>query len=93
MDTTLRVVGATAVFLLIALVVAACSRQASQPPTPIAGETAVPPTATSAPQITSLPDLGEAPEIENEIWLNADAPITLASQRGKVVLIEFWTFG
>ncbi len=40
-----------------------------------------------------LPDLGAAPEIENEVWVNTDAPVTLASQRGKVVLLEFWTFG
>ncbi len=40
-----------------------------------------------------LPDLGAAPEIINQTWLNADEPVTLASQRGKVVLLEFWTFG
>jgi hypothetical protein len=40
-----------------------------------------------------FPNLGVAPEIENEVWLNADEPVTLASQRGKVVLVEFWTFG
>ncbi|MGH7166301.1 MAG: hypothetical protein ACREIS_12345 [Nitrospiraceae bacterium] len=33
-----------------------------------------------------------APEIPNEIWLNS-APQRLADLRGKVVLIEFWTFG
>lgn len=41
----------------------------------------------------SLPDMGQAPEILNEVWINTDEPITLASQRGKVVLLEFWTFG
>jgi hypothetical protein len=41
----------------------------------------------------NLPDLGEAPEIRNEVWVNADAPVTLADSRGKVVLVEFWTFG
>jgi hypothetical protein len=40
-----------------------------------------------------FPNLGVAPEIENEIWLNTDEPVTLASQQGKVVLVEFWTFG
>lgn len=40
-----------------------------------------------------LPDLGPAPEITNEVWINSDEPLTLASQRGKVVLVEFWTFG
>lgn len=41
----------------------------------------------------NFPNLGVAPEIENEVWLNADEPVTLASQKGKVVLVEFWTFG
>lgn len=36
---------------------------------------------------------GPAPEITNEVWLNTDAPIRIADQRGKVVLVEFWTFG
>lgn len=40
-----------------------------------------------------LPDLGPAPEITNDVWINTDEPLTLASQRGKVVLVEFWTFG
>ena len=40
-----------------------------------------------------LPDLGIAPELENEVWLNTDAPLTLAGLRGKVVLLDMWTFG
>lgn len=35
----------------------------------------------------SLPDLGEAPELTNEIWLNTIFPLRLADLRGKVVLI------
>lgn len=41
----------------------------------------------------SLPDLGLAPELTNDTWLNVDAPLTLADLRGKVVLLEMWTFG
>jgi thiol-disulfide isomerase/thioredoxin len=41
----------------------------------------------------SLPDLGAAPELTNEVWLNVDAPLRLADLRGKVVLLEMWTFG
>jgi hypothetical protein len=37
--------------------------------------------------------MGVAPEILNETWINSDAPVTLESVRGKVVLLEFWTFG
>ncbi len=33
-----------------------------------------------------------APEISNEIWLNSE-PLRLAELRGKVVMVEFWTFG
>jgi len=40
-----------------------------------------------------LPVIGPAPEILNEVWVNAEAPVTIASQKGKVILLEFWTFG
>jgi len=50
------------------------------------------PTATSLPEIV-LPDLGEAPDITNDVWLNTDQPLPLNAVRGKVVLVEFWTFG
>ena len=33
-----------------------------------------------------------APEITGQIWINA-APTRLADLKGKVVLVEFWTFG
>lgn len=32
-----------------------------------------------------------APAIETDTWLNSE-PLTLASLRGQVVLVEFWTF-
>ena len=40
-----------------------------------------------------LPDLGPAPELENQVWINTDQPLRLADLRGKVVLLEMWTFG
>lgn len=40
-----------------------------------------------------LEDLGPAPELENEVWLNVDAPLRLANLRGQVVLLDMWTFG
>jgi hypothetical protein len=51
---------------------------------------------TSTPKtnsVSSLPDLGPAPELTNETWLNVDAPLRLADLRGKVVAIDMWTFG
>lgn len=33
-----------------------------------------------------------APEILNQIWLNSK-PLQLSDLRGKVVMVEFWTFG
>lgn len=41
----------------------------------------------------AYPDLGEAPELGNETWLNTPEPLRLADLRGKVVLIDMWTFG
>jgi thiol-disulfide isomerase/thioredoxin len=44
-------------------------------------------------KVASLPDLGLAPELTNDTWLNVDSPLRLADLRGKVVLLEMWTFG
>jgi len=43
--------------------------------------------------MANLPNLGSAPELTNEVWLNSDRPLRLADLRGQVVLIEMWTFG
>jgi hypothetical protein len=50
-------------------------------------------TSDIMPTAASLPDLGPAPELTNEVWLNVDAPLRLADLRGKVVAIDMWTFG
>lgn len=51
------------------------------------------PTYDPIPLTVELQDLGSAPEITNDTWINADAPLRLADLRGKVVVVEFWTFG
>lgn len=40
-----------------------------------------------------LKDHGPAPELTNTVWLNTASPLRLADLRGKVTLIDMWTFG
>lgn len=40
-----------------------------------------------------LPDLGPAPELTGDVWLNTDHPLRLADLRGQVVLVDMWTYG
>ncbi len=42
--------------------------------------------------LSTLEVVGQPPELTNQVWLNSD-PLKLAELRGKVVLVEFWTFG
>src|SRR5437868_11168855 len=42
--------------------------------------------------ISSMPDFGPVPEFANESWLNTDVPLRLSNLRGKVVLLDMWTF-
>jgi hypothetical protein len=88
----------TAVFFLLLLSLAACTTAAKPVVDALPREDEVQAVATAVPvEVTLpdliLPDLGKAPEILNNVWINSDRPVTLASQRGKVVLLEFWTFG
>jgi thiol-disulfide isomerase/thioredoxin len=83
-----QLMGATAVFSLLLFMDAACAAPAAET---VIEQSAVPP--TRGEPVVDLPDLGAAPEFQNEVWLNSDSPVSLADQRGKVVLLEFWTFG
>jgi hypothetical protein len=56
-----------------------------------APETAGAPVNVSAE--VPLRNFGPAPELTNETWLNTDTPLRLADLRGKVVLVDMWTFG
>ncbi len=60
------------------------------PPEP----TAAPPTAIPTPQpLIALEDRGPAPELTGLThWLNSD-PTTIKNLQGKVVIVNFWTFG
>lgn len=48
--------------------------------------------AGPAIQAATLPDFGAAPEFTGiERWLNSE-PLTLSQLRGRVVLVDFWTY-
>ena len=75
-------------FILLLLGLSACGTVATPEPESESSE-AVP----AAARLPKLSDLGPAPELTNEVWLNVDAPLRLADLRGKVVAIDMWTFG
>lgn len=62
-------------------------------PAPTATSTKIPPTFTPSAPPAPATDFGSAPEIKTDVWLNTEQPVSLASLRGKVVLVDFWTFG
>jgi thiol-disulfide isomerase/thioredoxin len=70
-------------FGLLAFILFGCASQNSTQPQ----------TDSAMSKSASLPDLGPAPELTNDTWLNVDAPLRLADLRGKVVIVEMWTFG
>jgi hypothetical protein len=94
--------------ILSALWLAACSTPGLQS-RPSFGETpttGVPAAGVQSPEFAAteslseatspraaLEDLGPAPELENQVWLNTEGPLRLADLRGKVVLLDMWTFG
>jgi cytochrome c biogenesis protein CcdA/thiol-disulfide isomerase/thioredoxin len=52
-------------------------------------------TKSAVPRTVALPDLGPAANFTGIVsWLNTpgDRPLTLAQLRGKVVLVDFWTY-
>ena len=42
--------------------------------------------------LAGLKSQGAAPELFNQVWLNSQ-PLKVADLRGKVVVVDFWTFG
>ena len=71
--------------VILSLVLSACASTDQKPASP---------TSTPEPSIEMhLENFGPAPELTNQVWLNTDHPLRLGELRGKVVLLEMWTFG
>jgi hypothetical protein len=82
------------IWMATTIFVGACAGPIGSPPTPIdPAQPAAAPTIEVARFRADLPDLGEAPELNNKVWLNTDRPLRLADLRGKVVVLDMWTFG
>lgn len=87
--------------MILTLFLAACA--SAKPPASQAqgtstgkDETAIetkPLSEEAQPVRADLEDLGPAPELENEVWLNTEAPLRLEELSGKVILLDMWTFG
>jgi thiol-disulfide isomerase/thioredoxin len=74
---------------------AAAGPQSTSPADPTApGEATAPSVDVRVTPVVPLPlpDSGPAPDFRNDIWINSE-PLRLADLEGKVVLVEFWTFG
>ena len=77
-------------FGLLALILFGCSTRGASSSQ---SDLSQPMDESAMPKVASLPDLGPAPELTNDTWLNVDSPLRLSELRGKVVLIDMWTFG
>ncbi len=64
----------------------AASGQGPTPPSEPAGET--PPSAPQVIEVVAAPELAGGAG-----WFNVDRPLSLKDLRGKVVLLDFWTYG
>ena len=84
-------------FSSLTWLLAACAPQpapaADVPPEKTPASLTQPVVQTPTPFVSALPDLGLAPELTNDTWLNVQQPLRLANLGGKVVLIDMWTFG
>jgi hypothetical protein len=76
-------------WIIGALVISGCLVQTNPETTERWGVDLNPDTQPSV----ELKNYGQAPELTNDIWLNTNEPLRLKDLRGKVVLLEMWTFG
>ena len=87
------------IWIIPAIVLLGCGSLAAEEPekTKSTAEQAEPTSLPTVPAKTTeiLPEggFGLAPELTNEVWINTEEPLRLANLRGKVVLLDMWTFG
>jgi hypothetical protein len=79
------------IWAILAIALLGCGSPAAEEPEKMQAEpTAIPKNTTTLPE----GGFDLAPELTNEIWLNTDGvSLRLADLRGKVVLLDMWTFG
>jgi DNA-binding beta-propeller fold protein YncE len=77
--------------MMFALAVAACSGSSTSA---TGGESVLEPDEPVGVRIGSFAGTEPAPEFPGDLdWLNVARPLDLAELRGKVVLLDFWTYG
>jgi thiol-disulfide isomerase/thioredoxin len=80
--------------LAFVLLAAACSPQGAEVGTPQQSTTTLIQTSSETVPAGSFAGTTPAPEFPDGLeWINAGAPVTLDSLKGKVVLLDFWTYG
>ena len=86
------------IFVFLSLALSACSSLTTLEPvqqsaTMVVEEQEMPTLQPTIEVRADLPDLGPAPELNNQVWLNTPHPLRLADLRGNVILLDMWTFG
>jgi len=84
----------TVLFILSIVILSACSPKPESSVQSEAIQAPIVSTAAGQPEMkSSLPDLGLAPELTTEVWLNTPMPLRISDLKGNVVMLEMWTYG
>lgn len=78
----------------LGMLAAACSPSSGTPATTVAAVTENPQTTAAPYEGESFAGTVDAPDFPTGLdWINTDGALTLDDLRGKVVLLDFWTYG